>query len=139
MASCPGYASNSNTTSGIPLYSRPPIVQPATISTNPAANTLQTDIVVAAPGVNFRLRIVGLSVSLRQNEPAANVFQLRWNVAGGAAWQNNLQVGANGADTIIFAEPGLVCGANADFTVTSRCTAAARAFDCSVHYFIDPI
>lgn len=107
-------------------------------NTNAVVDTLTAHTVIAAPGVGFALRIVGINFTLVQNELAANVFRfLVDDNAGLFIWQTVLATPNHGDEAYNFLPPGYQLPTNTPLIVSSLCTAVVRPFNVIAYYYLD--
>lgn len=121
-------------------YSRPPLYGQFPLTTNAVANTLQTDVLLAAPGAGLAYRIVAINPTILQNGAAGAITRLLFTDAATLIvyWQSILTM-PKGSDHVNIVEPGILLSPNSAFSVQDVSTAAAQGVRVVVHYYIDSV
>lgn len=118
-------------------FVKPPLVTRIALATNPVVNTLNTNTVIAAPGVGFSLRIVGYHIYLTQNSAAGAIMRGRlFGPAGQNVGDALVQTGGNPSYGVI-PEPGIALATNGALSIDTFCTAAAQLYLTVVYYYVD--
>ena len=120
------------------MYTKVPLV--GYLAQTVAAGTTGPTVVIAAPGPNNRLRIVGVHVTLTQAVAVATQVAAFLN-DGSAIAQFRASLEWNGMPSfaIPIPEPGIQLPDNTALTATNVGTAAAGQIVYVVYYFIDQV